>query len=60
MIEVFNLSFNLTACHEPILTVGLECSQNFQVYEGVKLAGYRVKRGFFLPLGLELHLPCHS
>ena len=30
MIEAFDLSFNLTAYLEPILTAGLECSQNFR------------------------------
>ena len=28
MIEVFDLSFNLTVCLEPTLTAGFECSQN--------------------------------
>ena len=29
MIEAYDLSFNLTTYVEPILTAGLECSQNF-------------------------------
>ena len=32
MIEAFDLSFNLIAYLEPILTAGLECSQNFRFY----------------------------
>ena len=32
MIEAYDLSFNLTAYVEPVLTAGLECSQNFSFY----------------------------